>query len=138
MTNDQCFFSRAVLEMLRHPEFVSASWQPEVIHGHDWIAGLLPLWLRHAYQEQAGIASAAFVYTLHNAGIAGQFGYQAIKTAGLEELGIYKSIGESSDKINFMARGILAADAVNTISPRYAAELMQEKPADTLFGLWTN
>ena len=42
------FFTRAVLQMLDTSPWGTAegSWRPDVIHGHDWIAGLIPFWLR--------------------------------------------------------------------------------------------
>ena len=36
------FFGRAILAMLCHPDFAQEAWQPDVIHGHDWITGLIP------------------------------------------------------------------------------------------------
>ena len=119
------FFTRAILEMLQHAEFAAESWQPQVIHGHDWIAGLMPFWLRHTYREQPETTSIAFAYTLHNAAFPGQFGSRAIKIADLLDLGFYESIDASDSRINFMARGILAADAVNTVSPQHADEIME-------------
>jgi starch synthase len=121
------FFARAVLELLYHPDFTSELWWPDVIHGHDWIAGLMPCWLRRVYQGQDDRAPISFVYTLHNANFPGQFGYRALSVAELEKWGIYESIGESASRISFMGRGILAADAVNTVSPEHAKEILQEK-----------
>ena len=122
------FFTRAIIEMLRDPEFCKEEegWKPEVIHGHDWIAGLLPMCLQHMYKGQSGLESITFVYTIHNASFPGQFGYRAIKVAELDELGVYRSIGETPNRINFMARGILVADAINTVSPRHAEEISSE------------
>ncbi|MCP4702023.1 MAG: GAF domain-containing protein [Gammaproteobacteria bacterium] len=121
------FFTRAALEMLLQKEFASESWQPEIIHGHDWAAGLLPFWLRHTYKKQLG--HIAFVYTLHHPDFPGRFGYRAVNVAELSDLGIYPSLGESVNKINFMARGIFAADAVNTVSPGHADEITAGMPA---------
>ena len=100
---------------------------PNVIHGHDWIAGFVPWWLRYTYKEFFCVHPTSFVYTIHNAGFPGQFGYRAITVAGLEELGIYESIGEQPGRISFLARGILAANAVNTVSPRHAEEIKHEE-----------
>ena len=122
------FFTRAVVEMLRNDEFAAAEqWHPDVIHGHDWIAGFIPWWLRYTYKEFFNARPMSFVYTIHNAGFPGQFGYRAITVAGLEELGIYESIGEQPSRISFLARGILAAHAVNTVSPRHAEEIKHEE-----------
>jgi starch synthase len=115
------FFTRAVLKMLEHPGFAAESWLPDVLHGHDWMAGLIPVWLRRLSGDLT--APPAFVYTIHNAGFPGQFGRRAAELAELESLGTYEEIGESANSVNFMARGIWAADAVNTVSPTHAEEL---------------
>jgi starch synthase len=117
------FFGRSVLAMLCHPDFENGKWQPDVIHGHDWIAGLIPSWLREASDQDQNACSPASVLTLHNTGYQGCFGFRALLVAGLTDRGIYPAIGESADHINFMARGILAADAVNTVSPTHAIEI---------------
>ena len=128
------FFSRAVIEMLRAPELRPESWRPDVIHGHDWIAGLIPFWLRHAYRTDGNLAGTAFVYTLHNAGFPGQFGRRALAVAELEDLGVYAKLGESAGRINFMARGILAANVVNTVSPTHAREVASQTAIPGLHG----
>ena len=117
------FFGRAILAMLCHPGFIQEGWQPDVIHGHDWITGLMPTWLREAGDQDQDTCSPAFVFTIHNTGYQGCFGYRALLVAGLADQGIYTGIGESAESINFMARGILAADAVNTVSPQHAIEI---------------
>ena len=122
------FFTRAVVEMLRNDEFAAAEqWHPDVIHGHDWTAGFIPWWLRHTYKDFFSTHPTSFVYTIHNAGFPGQFGYRAITVAGLEELGIFESIGEQPSRISFLARGILGAHAVNTVSPSHAEEIKHEE-----------
>lgn len=119
------FFTRAALEMLHTAEWAAAesSWRPEVIHGHDWFAGLIPLWLRTSQLDAWSDPPMAFVYTLHNAGFPGHSGCRALQVAGLDEYGIYRNLGETNDSISFMARGVWTADAVNTVSPTHADEL---------------
>ena len=117
------FFGRGVLAMLCHPDFEKEAWQPDVIHGHDWIAGLIPTWLREANEQDRPACSPASLFTIHNTGYQGCFGYRALHVAGLAGRGIYPAIGEHAERINFVARGILAADAFNTVSPTHAAEI---------------
>jgi len=119
------FFTRAILQMLDTPEWTGTEnpWRPDVIHGHDWIAGLLPFWLRTPPLNQTLLPPIAFAYTIHNAGFPGQFEHRALLVAGLEKLGVYGELGESADMVSFMARGVWAADAVNTVSPTHADEL---------------
>ena len=117
------FFSRAILAMLCHPGFVQEGWQPDVIQGHDWVTGLMPMWLRQAGVQGQDAYSPAFAFTLHNTGYQGRFGYRALLVAGLADQGIYTAIGENAENINFMARGIMAADVINTVSPQHAKEI---------------
>ena len=42
------FFSRAVLEGLKQ-----ISWKPDVIHCHDWQAGLVPAYVRIIYRDDS-------------------------------------------------------------------------------------
>jgi len=127
------FFTRSVVEMLRNADFSSECWFPDVIHGHDWPVGLMPLWLRYTYGDDPSVGSLPFVYTLHNTGFPGQYGHRALSVAGLLELGIYKELGESENRISFMARGILGADVVSTVSPEHAEELTDGRYAEDLF-----
>ena len=117
------FFTRAAVAMLRAPGFAAEGWQPQVLHGHDWYAGLVPLWLRRPGVAAEDAQRPAFVYTLHNADYPGEFSYRALQVADLTELGIYTDLGETTERVNFMARGVLAADAVNTVSPTHAEEI---------------
>jgi|GEM_PF-28149 len=120
------FFTRAVVDMLNTDAWSrsESGWRPEVIHGHDWITGLIPFWLRVSQPESSSLPPIAFVYTLHNVGSPGHVERLALQVAGLEDHGIYTDLGESADLVSFMARGIWAADAVNTVSPTHAEELM--------------
>ena len=121
------FFTRSILEILGTTQWAEAedSWKPDVIHGHDWIAGLIPFWLRTPQANLPELPTMAFVYTIHNAGFPGQFGRRALQVAGLEELGVYEELGERADVVSFMSRGVWAADAVNTVSPAHATDLAQ-------------
>jgi len=64
------FFTRATLEMLHHLASAPESWQPEVIHGHDWISGLIPMWLQHVYQDKFTPPPSLFVHA-SQCGLAG-------------------------------------------------------------------
>ncbi|RPJ61217.1 MAG: GAF domain-containing protein [Acidobacteria bacterium] len=119
------FFTLGVLKMLQSPEWkvTEGEWHPDVIHGHDWFSGLVPFWL-NARDCPESASKAAFVCTLHNAGFPGQFTLRALQMAGLQHYGVYDELGETDDFISFMARGIWLADAVSTVSPTHAQELM--------------
>ncbi|MBN1656829.1 MAG: glycogen/starch synthase, partial [Anaerolineae bacterium] len=126
------FFTRSVLEFILDQSTGESSWVPDLIHGHDWIAGLVPSWLRSPLAQGSLLESIAFVYTIHNAGFQGEVSSRAIRLAELENYGIYQSVGESTGTVNLMARGILAADAVNTVSVRHACEVEKGEYAEAL------
>ncbi|MCL4868912.1 MAG: GAF domain-containing protein [Anaerolineae bacterium] len=125
------FFTRAVLEMLHTTSFTAEPWQPDIIHGHDWISGLIPMWLRLTLSDKFA-TRPAFLYTLHNANLQGVFNHRAINIAEMVDSGIYTDLGETTNRINFMLRGLLAADVVNTVSPTHAQEIMTGNYATSL------
>lgn len=81
-------------------------WRPDVIHGHDWHAGLTPVYLG----DRA--ARPATVLTIHN--IAYQGGFPRADAA---------SLGLPPGEVNFLRAGLEASDIVTTVSPRHAREL---------------
>src|SRR5438445_3881421 len=113
------YFSRAALEMLQPLGF-----QPDVIHVNDWHTAVIPNLLAKLYSDPfyAGIAT---VLTIHNLAFQGVYGYGTLHLAELEPWGLIKSgIGGLDDIVNLLGRGVWFADAVNTVSNRYAEEIL--------------
>ncbi len=101
----------------------------DILHAHDWQAGLAPAYLHH---WQAGIKS---VFTIHNIAYQGLF-----QSKHLPELylpwSMYQLEGlEFHDQLSFLKAGIFYADQVTTVSPTYAQEITQEPAACGLGGL---
>lgn len=116
------FLSRAALEACRR-----MNWQPHVIHCHDWHTAIVPNWLHTTYTKDPFLAAAASVYTIHNLQYQGVFGPEVLGIAGLDDYGliVHPDIArELNAAVNLMARGILFADAINTVSPTYAQEIL--------------
>src|SRR5581483_5187908 len=114
-------FSRAALEMLPR-----LNWQPDIIHVNDWQTALIPNWLKTLYATNPFFQNIASVYTIHNLAYFGTFGERILEIAGLAQFGFIAHPGVSNEinrELNFMARGILFADAINTVSPAYAQEI---------------
>lgn len=114
-------FSRAALEMLPH-----LNWQPDVIHVNDWQTAIIPNWLKTLYTTNPFFANIASVYTIHNLSYFGSFGQRILEIAGLAQFGFIAHPDMSNEinrELNFMARGILFADVINTVSPSYAREI---------------
>lgn len=112
------FFCKGVVETLR-----LADVQADVVHGHDWQAALLPLLLRDAERRHAMTLAMKTVFTIHNIAYQGLFPASTFGRTNLpEELNNMDGL-EYYSQINFMKGGILFADRVTTVSPRYAQEI---------------
>jgi starch synthase len=115
------FFCRAALEALKHLD-----WRPDVIHCHDWHTGLVPNWLKTIYAHDPFFAHTASVYTIHNLGYQGIFGYRVLEIAGIDEYGfiVHPDILDLNEVVDFMGRGIFFADVINAVSETYAQEIL--------------
>ncbi|TMC59315.1 MAG: DUF3417 domain-containing protein, partial [Chloroflexi bacterium] len=116
------FFCRASLEMCRQ-----LGWQPDVIHCHDWQTAIVPNWLKTIYADDPFFRNTASVYTIHNLAYQGLFGQRVLEIAGLAAQGFIAHPDVATDinqQVDFMARGILFADAITTVSERYASEIL--------------
>ena len=124
------FFSRAALEMLRR-----MNWQPDIIHCHDWHTALIPNWLRTIYSTDPFFEKTATVYTIHNIAYQGIFGYRVLEIAGLAPYGYIahpSATTEVNQVFDFMARGILFADSISTVSETYARDIMTREYGEGL------
>lgn len=112
------FFCKGVVETLR-----LADMQADVVHAHDWQAALLPLLLREAERRQGGMLAMKTIFTIHNIAFQGIFPRAVFARTNLpDELNSVDGL-EYYEQINFMKAGILFADRVTTVSPRYAEEI---------------
>jgi starch synthase len=94
---------------------------PELVHAHDWQAGLLPLYA--ARGAVAGRPVPKSVFTIHNMAFRGLF-----EKSLVEELQLGWDIftpdgAEFYDQISFLKAGLAYADHITTVSPRYAREI---------------
>jgi starch synthase len=111
------FFSRAALAVLKHLD-----WQPDVLHGNDWPCGFALVDLRSRRRYESFFKKTKSLFSLHNVGYQGAFDPKDLWWLGF---------GEAPDRDDFMLNraasalkaGIVAADALSTVSPRYAREI---------------
>ncbi len=125
------FFSRAALEFL-----LKSNKRPDIIHCHDWQTGLLPVMLFEIYQH-LGMGRQRVCYTLHNLQHQGLTGERILRATGLNRPGYFFHQDRLQDPrhhtaINMMKGGIVYANFVTTVSPRYAWEIMNSSQG---FGL---
>ena len=55
------FFARGVLETVK-----KLRWAPDIIHCHGWFTGLVPLYIKKAYNEDPLFANSKIVYSVYN------------------------------------------------------------------------
>ena len=116
------FFARASLEMCR-----ALGWRPDVIHCNEWHTALVPNWLKTVYRDDPFFAGTATLYTAHNLEYQGIFGQRVLEIAGLTDLGFIAHPDVAPDLnavVDMMARGLLFADIINTVSETYAREIL--------------
>lgn len=112
------FFAKGVVDTLRLTEL-----QADVVHAHDWQAALVPLLLRVAERRHGQTLAIKTVFTIHNIAFQGLFPARVFPRTNLpEELNNIDGL-EYYNQVNFMKGGILFADRVTTVSPRYAEEI---------------
>jgi starch synthase len=106
------------------------NWQPEVVHAHDWHAGLAP-----AYIAQNPALNTATVFTIHNLAFRGLFPLDHHNDLGLLISGTDQSALEFYGQLSFMKAALVHAKRVNTVSPTYAREICTPKFGWGLDGL---
>lgn len=113
------FFNRAVLEMLPFFDF-----QPDVIHSHDWQAGMVPALHKILYQQKPYYRNIKTVFTIHNLKYQGVFLPEVLRelfNLGNEHL--TREGLEFHNNVSYLKGGINYADMVTTVSPTYAQEI---------------
>jgi starch synthase len=114
-------FCRGTLEAMKR-----LGWQPDIIHCHEWHTALIPNWLKTIYARDPFFSNTASVYTIHNLGYQGIFGHRVLEVAGIDEYGyiVHPDTVDLNGVVDFMARGIYFADAINAVSESYAREIL--------------
>lgn len=112
------FFSRAVLEIIPYIDF-----KPDVINCNDWQTALVPVYYSKFYANRPEFSGIKTVFTIHNIQYQGKFGHEILgDVVGMADEDA--SLLENDGCINFMKGAIECANAVSTVSPTYAQEIL--------------
>jgi starch synthase len=117
------FFSKCVVHLARY-----LPWQADVVHVHDWQVALVPALILQ--QKKAGWGNPpATCLTIHNLAYQGVFPAEAFALANLSaEFFASDGVGaEYHGLLNCLKGGIVFADRITTVSPRYAREITTEE-----------
>ncbi|MCH9686124.1 MAG: glycogen synthase GlgA [Deltaproteobacteria bacterium] len=105
-------------------------WAPQVVHAHDWQAGLLP-----AYLQLWGRTRPATVMTVHNLHFAGRFHPALTSAVGLPQSLFSVNGAELYGVMSYLKAGLYFADRITTVSPTYAGEIQTDAHGEGLQGL---
>ncbi|WP_081707579.1 glycogen synthase GlgA [Bacillus massiliigorillae] len=110
------FFSKAVLDSIALLNF-----DPDIIHCHDWQTALIPVYLHYNYHH----IQVQTIFTIHNIEYQGKMDLSIIG----DLFGLSPEAGASIEYdgcANLMKAAIECSNQVNTVSPTYARELIND------------
>ncbi|ABD56032.1 glycogen synthase GlgA [Jannaschia sp. CCS1] len=96
----------------------AGDWRADVVHGHDWQAGLVPEYL-------AGLGcDTPFILTIHNVAFHGNTGAEKLDALRLDPDRFNADQYEFWGQISALKAGLMGAAQITTVSQTYAEELM--------------
>lgn len=107
-----------------------AGFAPDILHGHDWQAGLAM-----AYLAYGGDRRPATVFTVHNLAYQGQFPADLLDRLRLPAQAWGIDGVEHYGAIGFLKAGLQFADRITTVSPTYARDIQTAAGGCGLEGL---
>jgi starch synthase len=116
--------ARAALEFAEHEP---ADRPVDVVHAHDWQAGLAPTWLAADPSRFPRLRQAGTVFTIHNLAYQGLFPRDVVPALGLPWNVFAVETGEFYGRFSFLKAGLVYADYLTTVSPSYARETQQSR-----------
>ncbi len=112
---------------------LDGGWAPQLVHCHDWHAGLAPACLKHWPGPASGHVPS--VYTVHNLAYQGVFDASVFGELGLPASAFAVDGLEFHGQVSFMKAGLYYADHLSTVSPGYAREIQTPEQGCGLDGL---
>lgn len=108
---------------------------PDIVHCNDWQTSLVPLYLSRKRATNSRFTHSKSLLTIHNGAFQGK-----CSAFFKDFLGLYEAFNpevyEDYQAINLLKGGIFLADAVNTVSPGYAKELLTYEGGHGLHGMY--
>jgi starch synthase len=104
---------------------------PSILHGHDWQAGLLPMYARRFGPESVradrpiALGDIATVFTIHNLAYQGLFHKSWVPRVGLQWDDFTMRGFEFFDHVSYLKAGVMFSDQLTTVSPTYAREIQR-------------
>jgi starch synthase len=98
--------------------------RPSVIHAHDWQAAFTSIYARTALHGDPIIGGVRLVLTIHNLAFQGQFDPSELSWIGLGHELYHPGLLEFWGRASSLKAGVVLSDAITTVSPTYAREIL--------------
>ena len=114
-----CYFGKAALAALNYMD-----WIPDVIHCHDWQAGLVPVYLRTMFHNTP-VGRSKVMITIHNLRFQGVYNIPTVRYwSGLPDYVFNKdALKQGYEDANMFKGGLTYANMITTVSGTYAEEI---------------
>ncbi len=123
--------SRAALEFVKR-----SKWKPDFIIANDWMTGFVPNLMKTEYKDDPILKKIGAIFCIHNLRNQGTFDPAFVSEIdtdfGRKDVPPFFS---DMKYLNGMRRGILYADAIVTVSPTYAQEILSPEYGEGLDGV---
>ncbi len=116
------FFSKGVLERCKREGF-----SPDIIHCNDWQTALIPVYLNTIYKYDPFFSGTKTLFTIHNMAYQGLFDKEQFPKTGLDWALFSINYFEFYGKVNLMKAGLIYSNAISTVSPTYAREILTKE-----------
>jgi starch synthase len=114
----------AALEFAEH-DATEIAW--DVVHAHDWQAGLAPTLLKVDVARFPRLQHAGTVFTIHNLAYQGLVPREVVPGLGLPWSVFTLETGEFYGRFSFLKAGLVHSDYLTTVSPTYARETQEAR-----------
>ncbi len=126
-----CYFCKAALSILPGIGF-----RPDIIHCHDWQAGLVPVYLKTLFASNPFYQGIKSVMTIHNLQFQGRWDIKTVQEySGLPNELFTPDKLEWHKDASMLKGGLVYADKITTVSNTYAHEIQTPYYGEGLDGL---
>lgn len=102
---------------------LAEGWRPQILHAHDWQAGLAPAYLRYDAAALGTGTPVPTMFTIHNLAFQGVFPSTAVADLGLPAASFDMEGLEYYGQMSFLKGALQFSQAITTVSPTYAHEI---------------
>ena len=112
------FFSKAATNLARY-----LTDAPDIVHAHDWQAGMVPAMIQHQHMRGGWYPVPTTCFTIHNLSYQGNFPSDSFSYTNLPSDYFGPHGVEFYKQVSFLKSGLIFADQLTTVSPKYAKEI---------------